>query len=528
MLARMTAVDPVAGGPPPKAALPPVHVALLTLAIAAALAGVVLAFMQLAPIGFTWDEYVDWLLSVDYVAHHSFLSNLDDPSQARLSHIVGAAFMAVLGTSYVAYKIPFILIGIGSSAWLWWFLRARTGTLVASVTTAYYLTCPYVLAAERSAATAGDVLVATSTLAVMTTLVLWAERPRLWNEGIVCAVMAGLSVASKWTAGVVLPFLLIYWLLRPRDGARAFRRGHTWIEVVVFVAVAGAVAVIGSPTFLHGPGFVRSALAQAAEYDHYKLRLFGVPRAREPWFYLPAILISKFSPVVLAGALGWLVRRLLTRRKDEGLRLVGLIVCVPVAPLLSKGFQNAHYYVVLIAPLTIWFALEARVWLEASRVAVRNAAAAILAAGLIAQVGLVIWLAPDFLQAGRQFGRSFQAEFAGPAVNHCQGAPRLIEELLKRPAPGAPRVVYVLGKCLDLWNHAAAHGPVPAAIRFQAFYGTGRPPLPYDVVESGSFDYDCSGVAECQRYDARKVRAIDHCSRYGAPSFDWTIYRCTP
>jgi hypothetical protein len=237
------------------------------------------------------------------------------------------------------------------------------------------------------------------------------------------------------------------------------------------------------------------------------------------------VLISKMSPLVLAGALAWLGRGLRRRREDD-LRLIGLIVCVPVVPLLAKGFQNANYYVPLIAPLTIWFALEAQRWLQSDRPAVRNAAAALLGAGLVAQVALVLWLAPDYLQAGRQFGRSFQGEFMGPAVNHDQGAPRLIEELNKRPAPGNPRVVYVLGKAIDLWNHAAAHGPVRAPIRFLPFFRVGRPPLPYDVVEAGSYDYDCSGVAECRAYDERRARALAGCQRYGAPSFDWTIYRC--
>ncbi|MGE5789085.1 MAG: hypothetical protein ACM3ZE_31130, partial [Myxococcales bacterium] len=71
------------------------------LAVVAMLASVYLLFRELALTGVTWDEWMDFEIARDYYENQSFLTNLQDPSQARLSHLVAAGSFALFGVSYL-------------------------------------------------------------------------------------------------------------------------------------------------------------------------------------------------------------------------------------------------------------------------------------------------------------------------------------------------------------------------------------------------------------------------------------------
>jgi len=453
-------------------------------------AGVVLAFYRLGRIGLSLDEWSDYDIAMSYVKRLAFLENVSDPTQGRLGHLVAAASLAVFGHSYIAYKAPFVLLGIAGGFGIWRILERHVSPAVALLFTAFYASTPYVLAASRTAVTGGDVLVIALTVAFIATLESWEETERFWFAGALCAATCGAAAGAKWTCGVLAVAALgrHLWLAFRRGKLRV---GTTWTELFAFSSVVAVCAVMSSPTLLLGYDFVKGSLLKVSNAEKSVVMVqLGAMRHAAPWFYVPAVLVSKLSPVVILAALAgvWQASSRRAPAKQRSLMVSCLLSLLPMVPLALKPFQNAHYYVGAVPAFVICAALAFEHWLAGSRKGVELALSCAGVGALAAQIALSIWLAPDFLQAGRQFGPRFQGQFMGPAVNHCQGGPLAIEAVneltAKNPAP-----VYHLSACVDSLKMDMKEGPVHAKVPIREYPDKGRPPVPHYVLVSSMYDY---------------------------------------
>jgi 4-amino-4-deoxy-L-arabinose transferase-like glycosyltransferase len=488
---------------------------------------VVLAFWKLALMGLTFDERTDFNISKTYVLAKAFLDNTSDPAQGRLGHLLGAASCALFGVSYFAFKLPFVLVGIAGGVGLYRLLRRNVSMPVAVLFAAFYASCPYVLAASRTAATAGDVLVLVLTLAFVSTLEAWMRKRRFWFAGALCAAACGAAMGAKWTCGLLCPAAVLGYLWSAHR-RRALRDGWTWTQLFAFASIAAGVAVLASPTFLLGLDFVRDAVKSAGWPDKFRMFQFGMIRAGEPWYYVPAVLVSKVSPVVVAaGAVGLclaLVRP--GSERERPLAVACWLSLVPMVPLALKPFQNAHYYVGSVPALLVGAALAFDRGLD--RIAPkRKLASAYWALSLLAlasQLGLSIWLSPDFLQAGRQYGPLFQGQFMGPAVNHCQGGPFAIAAANELVETSGIRDVYYLSNCVKVLEQDAKDGPIHPKVPIRE-YPKKRPSGPHFVVVASIYDYDSTSAADRKNDQTRKRGALAGCTERTRPVGS-TIYFC--
>lgn len=502
--------------------------ALFGLSLVAIVVGLFLVFGDVAMTGLTWDEWVDYGIAEDYAKNQSFLDNTADPSQARFSHLLGAASFALFGVSYFAFKLPFVLASVGGGLLLWLFLRRRVSPPIAILTTALYFTCPYVLSAARAGGTAGDALVGALVLAFIVTTERWMDSGRFWPYGAMSGIVCGAAIGAKWTCALLVVAAVSGVLMARRARGQAVFDGPTWTSFLAHWWFAIVVALGACPTLLLGIKFIRDALQHSIQFEGKHLILLGATRASAPWFYIPAVLASKMSPVQLAillVALWQALRSSFRPRRFDALVTLCLLSILPVLPLASKAFQNAQYYLPLVPVTMILTAKTVDRWIQRGSVATRYAVHAGGAGALALQVALSIWLYPDYLQAGRQFGPVLEGEFPGPAVNHCQGLPFAVRELNDVVGQGGPSKIYSLQSCRDVVTHAATHGPERAIVEIAA-YPSKRPPEAHYVLIPAIYDYESKDEREQEEFQSRKRSVTSGCRRVGAPHPDYRIYEC--
>ena len=458
------------------------------------------------------------------------MTQLGEPSQGRLGHLLAfLSFWARGGVDYVAYKTPFVVLGILGGIGLYLFLRRRVRTVVAAVTAALWFSCPFVLSAMRAGATGGDVLVLVTTLAFIPTLYAWVRSERFWPYGALCGVVCGCAVGSKWTNACLLGAIPIAWLVKLRTERRSIFDAKVWTGLFAQQWIAVLFAVIASPTFVLGYPFLKSALAHAMSFDNVHLMQFGMIRGRAPWYYIPAVLISKISPIqvflfgyelIIFGLFS-----LTPRRKLGMLRTVCLLSMVSIVALAPKGWQNAQYYLVVVPGIMVLSALTLNRWLLSGKPQFRLTAVWLMALALGSQMLLTIWLFPDYLLAGRQFGRFFYGQFPGPAINHCQGLPYAFKETRDLQTQGGPKVVYLLNSCEWVAQHNLEYGPVKPLGRF-GMYPETRPRDAHYLIIPMIYEYDADGVDADRRFRQRRLSAVQNCADAGSGHPDYELWRC--
>ena len=519
-----------AGNPSIKLGLPIEEWLLIYASLAVILISCFLSFRQLALTGLTWDEWADLGIAADYLNHQAFLTQLGEPSQGRLGHLIAYfSFWINGGVDYVAYKTPFVILGMLGGIGLYLFLRRRVRQVVAVVTTALWFSCPFALSAMRAGVTGGDLLVLVTTLAFIPAMYAWVTSERFWPYGALCGVVCGCAVGSKWTSGCLLGAVPLVWLIKYWTERRSIFNAKLWTGLVAQQWIAVLCAVISSPTFILGYPFIKSGLAHAVGFDNVKLMQFGMIRGTAPWYYIPAVLISKLSPIQVflfayeALIFGWFL--LVPRRKIGMLHVVCLLSMVSVVALAPKGWQNAQYYLVLVPGIMVLSALTLNRWLLSGRQQLRATAVWLMALALVSQMLLTIWLFPDYLLAGRQFGRFFYGQFPGPAINHCQGLPYAFKEARELQMQGGPKTTYLLNSCEWVARHNMEYGPVKPLGTF-AMYPENRPSGAHFVIIPTIYDYDADGVDASHRFRKKRELATQNCQETGSGHPDYELWRC--
>jgi hypothetical protein len=492
--------------------------------------GIFLLFDRLDWNGFTWDELADYQIAWDVAQSGNVFDNELDPSQGRLSHLWGALFLRALGPALYSFKLAFALVGLAGGVLLFHLLRQRFSTGTAILLAGFYGCCPYVLGASRSGATAGDITVAVLWLAFIGSVVVWWERRAFWPSGLLCAVVTGLAIGAKWSSAVLLivPIFGLCYHTRPWNRARISSVGRGYLG---YLAVTAMVALVANPLFLLGPEWILDAWAEARIFDDRPHAFFGVWSTGPPWYYVPALLASKLTVpflVFFVVALGLELSRVWARRRIEPLLLASLLCLgLGIGEFALKPFQNAHYYVTAIGPTMLIAGallddLRARPE-ERWRVLGLTSFAAVLACAAV-----LSWrLAPDYLQAGREFGPRFQGEFAGPAVNHCQGGPLAIQAVNALQV-SRPRLSAYLFEddCLGVINFDHTFGPWNAQLEIRSYDLEHPPTRPHVLLISRLYQVYSASPDEAAPKRTRIARATQGCTAVPYDSDAYTIFLC--
>ena len=516
---------------PPDTGQPVVVVAerlLMVVALAAAVLGTCLIFHQLAMTGMSADERCDFDIAVDFVNNHSFLTNQADPSQGRLNHLLGAASLALLGVSCLSFKLPFAIVQVVAAVGLWLFLRRRIRPVVAVLFAAMYVSCPYVLSGARAGGSAGDGLVCALTLAYIITQYHYTVTGKFWPHGFLCAASCGAAIGAKWTCGLLLVAAALTSWLYGGKFQRRLARANLWIELLALQWTAVIVAMITCPTLLLGIDFVRGAIQHSQSFNNPVMAVFGVVRQSEPWYYVPAVMISKVSPVQIAMFL-WAVVSTLQRKARKGavepLVFICLVSTLPALPLVFKVCQNAQYYIGLVPAMTVLPALMAEKWLKLKGPLMRGLVLCGALLALTSQIALSVWLFPDYLQAGRQFGTLFQGQFQGPAINHCQGMPFVAREVNRLISEGVRTPVYMLEHCREYLDLDVKDGPVRLETTVRPYPET-RPAGEHLLIIASIYDYNSFSESDRVSRAKRKDLATSGCLTISDRNPDFVILRC--
>jgi 4-amino-4-deoxy-L-arabinose transferase-like glycosyltransferase len=499
--------------------------------IAALLAaiGIFLLFHDLDANGFTWDERADFLAARDVAAALNPFANLEEPDQARFSHLLGAVTLRLWEPSSRAFKLTFALVGLAGGALLFTFLRRRFGTRPAALVTAFYFCNPYLLAASRAGATAGDVTVAVLWLLALWGLVVWLEHPGHSRPALLTGLAVGLAIGAKLTSVVLLPLVALHLLFLRRPWSRSALTLILRPAAIFFVAAA-VFAVVGDPLLLLGPDLLREAIDRGAEFDARPHRYFGEWLERPPVSYVPAVLVAKLG-ILFCTFLGvaaiWWVRRTLTRRALDPILVVCLAHLGLIFPFAVKPFQNAHYYVVFIPAMLVLVAGLLHAIDQHPREVVRTLGLVAFLVTIALSAATSAWLAPDFLQAGREYGDQFQGEFEGPAVNHCQGGPALFSALNARTGASTLEHVHLFhDDCIGVLELERQAGPVEHHGEVRA-YDESRPPgRPHVLAISRTFVFFSRTSDDAARKPDRIARATAGCEVHVLRHEVYRVYIC--
>ena len=520
------------------------------------LAGVFLLFHRLAWNGSTWDERIDYSIAQDIARHGNVLTNVFDPTQSRLPHMVGALALALFGDGLWAFKLPFAFIGLLGGALLYAFVARRRDRVTASYCLAFYLTNPWVLASSRSAATAGDILVVVTTFAFFWAAVRFVEShgpdARRLRHTMALGLLAGVSVGAKLTSAVLIPFGLAI-VVATRMSLR---------HAVVFVAGSALFAVATHPLLMTessllvgsihralGPSpsapdanrkVVRPMASSTSPFDKlagkapvYSGDVFLVSLERPPKLrYLWAVLAGKLTVpflfvVLLGGAMG--ARASYVSRKFDPAFCGALLFVLATCGFIWKNKQNPNYFLPLLLPAITIAALPLATVLQSPKPWRRAAGSCAWLTLLVYQLWLCAALSPDYLQAGRRMGPSVQGLMAGPAVNHCQGTPLLIDRLNALRHTASFGTAYVLEACMPVIVRDATLGPVqPVGYSFVKYNPIARPPEAHLVVVHETLHYDAFATTDHTLRMRRLQRATRGCvlANANAANARFKVFRC--
>lgn len=341
---------------------------------------------------------------------------------------------------------------------------------------------------------------------------------------MVCGIVCGLGFGAKLTNAVWIPAALALaiayrgWRQTARDALR-------------FLPALAVAAVLAHPLLLRGPSQLLQAIAQAHEYDRWSAYLYlGRWASGPPWHFPLAVLLAKTSwPALLwcGGAVGWGLAASARERRMAPWFSVVLVVGGLDLFFVLKPFQNAHYYLPAFAALMVAGAVGTdRLLLSTHRIG-RALAVGIVWLSLLVQAALNAVLAPDFAQAGRQYGPAFQGEMWGPAVNHCQGGPLAVAELnelqRRHPYPQA----FVLGHCRAILEADQIWGPVRAVMPIEELPAA-PPPRPYWLLVHRVYDfYSYRSAVRWNAKMAEKRQRLQGCALASRdPDAPYQIYAC--
>ena len=517
---------------------------------AATLAGLFLLIHRFAWNGSTWDEMIDYRIAQDLARNGTLLSNTVDPTQGRLPHLIGAVFLAVLGAGVWVFKLPFALAGLAGGALLYLFVAPRYGRRTALYCLAYYLTNPWILASSRSAATAGDILVVVTTFGFFWAAVRCVEDGRSpagerRRGTVVLALLAGISVGAKLTLLVLLPLGLL--LVAATRRSLAHVAAFTLIAAV-FAAATHPILVTDTPLLVGatrraiGSGLATSVetLGPTVSIDERAndgSRRFAevdlvshepTPKLR----YLAALLVGKLTLpflLVVAAGVAYGTRRDWRRRRLDPAFWGAAAAVVATCGFVWKFKQNPNYFLPLVLPSITLAAIPLARLLGSPRHWLRLTGSLGWLALLLYQIWIGAALAPDYLQAGRRLGPSVQGTMDGPAVNHCQGTPLLIDRLNTLRQHERFERVYVFETCLSVIAHDSRLGPVrPNGYVFSRYPPRKHPSGAHLFVVHEVIRYFKSLTAKQVRRMDRLGRAMRGCETVAGDGSlpRYTIYRC--
>lgn len=490
--------------------------------------GIFFLFDRPTDMGFTFDELTDFEIATDLLNTGNVLGNLKDPSQGRLSHMVAAGGMWLLGSDLLGFKLTFLGIGLAATVLCAVLVRSLFGSTVAWLSASFLILCPFSLAAFRTAATAGDGLVLIWWLLFTWITACWIARQGGWAWSVAVGVVLGLAIGTKLTSAalILVPLVRLFYMNRSSGSPQAAR---ALSEFLVIYLVAGCTAVLANPLFLLGPRFFYELLGSGKWDTKPEIWVFDGWYRHPPLTYIPAVLMSKLTPPLFLAALVGLaiaVRDALAKRaRLSPVAAVGVAVITAALVHYYRQNQNAHYYVGTIGPALILggFLWQKILGSEAARA--RRAGYALAAMVMIYLVATDRYLQADFLQSGREYGPAFQGEFNGPAVNHCQGGPRLIDYLKALPDAGSIRVVFIYAECQEQIEAACRFGSTPCATTFK-YYPEEGVMTSHVVAASRIVLRSRIQRAEWDRRFAALRSFAAHCQTVPLPSDEFTLYRC--
>lgn len=497
-----------------------------TLCVTVIGAAIFLLLNNLVKMGLTLDEYVDFGIATDIARDwRAVLGNTTDGSQGRLNHILAALSMRLGSVSYLSFKMPFVLVGLLGSIYLFWVLHERYSFHTALIGVAFFISNSYVLGSFRTAATAGDALVCVLVIPFMFSLVGWLEK-RDFPSCAICGLITGSLIGAKWNCVVLVPLSLLFYVLQPSNG-RKFTACLQ--DLICYTALVAFGAALTSPTLLLGVDFIAKVLGIDFKLDsgvQNVMAEFGQP---SPWYFLSTVILAKYGlPFILIFfiAIVWRLYAAVLKRCGDLPSAISLAVVAVSTLFALRRFQNAYYYIITMGPAIVIvcsFVESCRRWGENSQRWI-TAACAIL---LSIQIGKAYGVAPDFLQAGREWGDGFQGEFAGPAINHCQGGPLALLKMSKYAQQGRDPDVYTFNHCYVVLKLDLAMTPAAGAINLKRFPESGLPQdRPYFVAIPHRYYYATENRGSLSVQLQRAVRATENCQALPNDMLSYSLFYC--
>ncbi len=384
---------------------------------------------------------------------------------------------------------------------------------------------------------------------------LWEDRSSsgrsCWRGTMLLALLAGVSVGAKLTNIVLLPL----------GAAVVAARRRSWTHVLGYAVgallatgathpmlltqakpILDSLRIVWADTKILSPEDFPAPAAEAVDrstravpaaqavHEVIPIARESVPKWGYLWFTLAGKLTVPFLVVMGAGVALGCREAWRTRRFDAAFWGALAFVVAPCVSLVWKQWLSVNYFLPVLLP-AITLAAMALAHAQNSRVTMQRLLGSLVwLAVVLHQVELARAIAPDYLQAGRWMGPAAQGVLDGPAVNHCQGAPRLIDRLNRmRGSDHRFDRVFVFETCLPVLRHDARLGPVrPDGFEFVRFKPNDTARRRHLLVRHEGIRYYLHGRPEHTERMARLAAAVRGCRwiNEDAPLERFRIYDC--
>lgn len=401
--------------------------------------------MDLDRPGMSCDETVDYTHSVRACQKYDISKPVSDGYlNGQLPFSISCLLYKVFGAGELVSRSLSAAFSIISIALLFMLARAMLGYWWALASAALYGLSALSVSSARLAFSHGHGL--STPFIIIALYFLWLIYSDMANSkrmGPCCAaagLSAGLAVGTDLLAG--------FWMLNIFAGLWYAGRGQSarirLNAAALFMAGSVAGLFIASPMyFIHPLAAVLYVRGSLAFWDGLRgfLWLGHVVDRIPPTYYL-VVSVVKCGPALCVLIVSALAAYSASPRFGGSFRRFLALSCWPVLYLSFKGWKSP-YYLSIFLPVAIILAASLLSKLFGSRPMARKMALKVVLLTLvyIEQIRAIIYIHPDYLMSGIEYGKIFYGEFQGPAVSHGQWIGEALKYIRERSGNEDPKVL---------------------------------------------------------------------------------------
>jgi len=386
-------------------------------------------FIDLNHPSFSYDELMDYSSSLDFYHSPNMLKpiTLEGYRNGQLPWFSAWTFYKIIGNSEKVARLNSVIPSLLTIGFVFLIVRRISGFWWAVITMVFLGLAPFYISASRLAFTHGHLFHTIPTLAGLYFLLRFYDQINSVqgsNTDRLNIVAAGLCIGL----GVGCDPMACFWVFSGFVALLCWSLSTSSIyNSIDRIAIYGLGCILGviiaSPMYFVSPVVgVMDMLAGVREADSWRGFLWlGSAVDRLPFYYYAVVGLTKLTPLVFLLIIATIFLYIIRFRAIHPFYRFLFLSLWPIVYMSIKPGKSP-YYLISFVPVLFILLVDTLRYLFSTRVFKSRLylKVFIILLIVIGQLGTIIWIHPDYLMLGVQYGDIFYGEFQGPAVSHGQ------------------------------------------------------------------------------------------------------------